>query len=131
MFKTILLATAASLTFGAAPALAQNAAPITIAACGMTPGAQVDDEAGAPRLPGSLLISFANLSDMAADSVTFDVEQNGQHVLITDSGLFAPGATINHRFAGSSAEADGAALSTPASCSVVAVHFADGQSWGH
>jgi hypothetical protein len=131
MFKTILLAASACVALGTMPAAAQDAAPIAVAACGLMPGGQVDDEAGSPRLPGALVITFANLGNAVADSVTFDVERNGVHQLVTDSGRFSPGTTINRRFEYAAPDADGSALSTPATCSVVGVHFADGASWAH
>ena len=131
MFKTILLAASACVALGAMPAAAQDAAPIAIASCGLTPGGPIDDEAGSPRMPATLVISFANLGNVVADSVTFDVERNGLHELVTESGRFSPGTTIDRRFQYAASDADGSALSTPANCSVVGAHFADGASWGH
>jgi hypothetical protein len=119
----LFLATAALSAALSAPALAQSDAPIAIASC-MASGGNYSLETGPLPGAGEIRIAYANTADQAAVSVTFDVEQNGRHYLITDAGRFAPGVAIEHRFAGPDVT-DG-----PASCSVLNVHFADGLSWG-
>jgi hypothetical protein len=99
--------------------------PIQISGCGTQRGPSATGQEPPGSVPAVAWLSFTNTGKQTVDRIAFDIERDGRHYLVTDNGRFAPGAKVDHRvMAGMLPDMD-----APASCTVVAIHYADGTSW--
>jgi hypothetical protein len=127
------VAVIASLSFTALAPVAASAqqtaftvAPVSVKSCSLNAGDIVTPYASNIRTANGLAISFTNTSGAPVSSVEIVANYNGQTETISDTGTFAPNATITHdvRAFDDAIDSGGAA-----SCSVSKVDFADGTSW--
>ena len=111
-------------SFSATPAAAQSLPgnpPIEIKQC------RIQNSRGFVAPYRSMLLTFLNRNDVAADEVRFNVQYNGRTEHVTDRGIFSRGAMIVHQLEGLwNAPFAGSA---PTSCAIEHVHFQDGSSW--
>jgi hypothetical protein len=71
-----------------------------------------------------LWVDFQNTGDAPIAAITFDATKYGEHLVVTDTGHFAKGATVTHQLTGTSTKALGDDRDLD-SCKVIAVRFAD------
>jgi hypothetical protein len=79
----------------------------------------------------TLWVTFENTGDAPITAVTFDAINDGEHLVVTDTGHFSKGATITHQLLGFSTDTGGGLSNATRgqgvdSCAVAAVQFADG-----
>lgn len=114
---------AAAVLAPAAPALAKS--PITILQCFVTVPKP------ASKLGGGTQIDYVNHGTKVATHVTFTVayRNSDNHYLrtVTDTGQFAPGATINHHFNLYNDVTYGG--KTVQTCNATKVVWMDGTTW--